>query len=151
MVKPLPGRILLDTNVFIIGLLDESSPEGQVLTRLRTPSGVVVLLSNELEEQLRRVGRRVADKDWAGMLLYLIWRDYTIEYVEVPQALMHELEQSGDIPKEDIGIYLTALLGEAECFVSSNRELVQEAAAKQSLFECLTPEEFLTAYFSKVP
>lgn len=59
---------------------------------------------------------------------------------------MRELEAQSDIPREDIGIYLTALRGQAECFVSANHELVQRAAARPFLFECFTPQEFLRKY-----
>lgn len=142
----LPRRILLDTNVFLIGLLDATSPEAKILNRLARSSSILIF-SSELEEQLRRVSRRIEDKDWAGFVLYVIWRDYAIDYIQVPQSLAKEIEDQIDLPREDVGVYLTALLGEAECFVSANRELVKQAANKQRVFECLTAEEFVEKYF----
>ena len=50
------------------------------------------------------------------------------------------------IPREDIGIYLTARNGAAECFVSSNHELVQALARKSGAFECLSPVDFIKKY-----
>jgi predicted nucleic acid-binding protein len=141
----LPRRILLDTNVYVVGLLEETSFEAQVLDFLAAQTETIILFSSELEEQLRRVGRRLADKDWAGFILYLIWRDYAIDYV-IPPMPVKELEDTGDIPREDLGIYLTALMGEADCFVSANRELVKQVAVKQRVFACLTPEEFVKKY-----
>ena len=141
----LPRRILLDTNVYVVGLLEETSFEAQVLDFLAAQTETIILFSSELEEQLRRVGRRLADKDWAGFILYLIWRDYAIDYV-IPPMPVKELEDTGDIPREDLGIYLTALMGEADCFVSANLELVKQVAVKQRVFACLTPEEFVKKY-----
>jgi len=146
MSEPLPRRILLDTNVFIIGLLDEASAAAKILTFLASERETTLLFSYDLEEQLRRVGRRVANKDWAGFVIQLIWRDYSVDYIFISPSTTKELESVADIPKEDIGIYLTALLGEAHCFVSSNRELVKQIARKQNLFECLTAEEFVSKY-----
>ena len=141
-----PQRILLDTNVFIIGFLDESSPEARILNHLAARPETVILFSSDLEEQLRRVGRRLGNKDWAGFILYLIWRDYAIDYIDIPMALTEDLEKQSDIPREDVGIYLTALLGGAKCFVSANRELVKQVAGQRQDFECLTPENFVAKY-----
>ncbi|HDQ74224.1 MAG TPA: hypothetical protein ENN19_19330 [Chloroflexi bacterium] len=58
-----------------------------------------------------------------------------------------ELVAQQGIPREDVGIYLTALYGQAECLVSANHEFVRQAATRQRLFECLTPESFLRKYF----
>lgn len=46
------------------------------------------------------------------------------------------------IPSEDIYIFLTANYGNADCFVSGNRELIQAIAD----FECLTPSDFVNKY-----
>jgi len=145
MVAP-PSPLLLDTNVFILGFLNLDSPEGCILRALIDHPDVTLILSDELVAQIRRVARRTGGKDWAGYLLSRIWQDYPIEYVLVSVEEKRELEAQADIPREDIGIYLTALRGRAKCFVSANRELVQQAAARQRLFECLTPEEFLRKY-----
>jgi len=145
MVAP-PSRLLLDTNVFILGFLDLDSSEGRILRALMDHPDVTLILSDELVAQIRRVARRTGGKDWAGHLLSRIWQDYPIEYVFVSVDEKRELEAQADIPREDIGIYLTALRGQAECLISANRELVQQAATRQRLFECLTPEEFLRKY-----
>jgi len=147
----MPRRILLDTNIFIVGLLDDTSTEARILEFLARQGETTILFSLDLEEQLRRVGRRLANKDWAGFVIQLIWRDYTIDYIALPPTTNIELEELAAIPREDWGIYLTAVLGEANCFVSSNRELVKQTAAKQKLFECLTPEEFSAKFFSTNP
>ena len=142
----LPSRLFLDTNVFILGFLDPNGPEGRILQALMDHPDVTLILSDELVTQIRRVARRTRGKDWAGYLLNRIWQDYPIEYVMVSVQEKHELEIQADIPREDVGIYLTALRGQAECFVSANHELVQQAAIRQHLFKCLTPGEFLAKY-----
>ncbi len=144
----LPARLLLDTNVFILGFLDLDGPEGRLLRALADHPRVTLILSNEVVAQIRRVARRTGGKDWAGHLLSRVWQDYAIEYVTVLADEKRELAARTDIPREDIGIYMTALQGRAECFVSANRELVQQAAARQRLFECLSPQEFLDKYLS---
>jgi predicted nucleic acid-binding protein len=145
MVTP-PSRLFLDTNVFILGFLDPDGPEGRILLALMNYPDVTLILSDELVSQVLRVARRTRGKDWAGYLFGRIWQDYSVEYVLVSIQEKRELETLTDIPREDIGIYLTALRGQAECFVSANHELVQQAAIRQRLFECLTPEEFLAKY-----
>ena len=55
-----PSRIFLDTNVYILGVLDLDSIEGRVLKRLgwQEKSDVQVILSQELIVQILRVGKR---------------------------------------------------------------------------------------------
>lgn len=142
-------RVLLDTNVFIIGFLELDSPEGLLLQRLVETSGVILIFSNDLEEQIRRVGKRLKNKDWVGQLLNRIWRDYHLEYVYITPEEMFEVEAITDIPREDIGIYLTALRGQADYFVSANHQLLQEAAAKQKKFICLDAERFIVQCLSQ--
>jgi predicted nucleic acid-binding protein len=149
-VTKLSARLLLDTNVFILGFLHLDSPEGQLLQKVVNHPNLTLILSNELVEQIRHVARRVGGKDWAGYLLSQIWTDYLIEYVNVSLDEKRELQAQGYIPREDVGIYLTALRGRAECFVSANSELVKQAAIQQSLFECLTPDQFLQKYLYKL-
>jgi predicted nucleic acid-binding protein len=141
-------RVLLDTNVFIIGFLDLHSPEARLLESISKTSDIVLVFSNDLEEQLRRVGKRVQSKDWVGQLLNRIWRDYRLEYVYISPEEMGDVEVISNIPKEDIGIYLTALRGRADFFISANRQLIQEAAAKQKKFECFDAESFMTKILS---
>jgi predicted nucleic acid-binding protein len=140
--------VLLDTNVFIIGFLDLHSPEARLLERIAQTSDTILVFSNDLEEQVRRVGKRVQNKDWVGQLLNRIWRDYHLDYVYISPEEMRDVEAISDIPREDIGIYLTALRGRADYFISANHQLLQEAAAKQKKFECLDAEGFITKFLS---
>lgn len=140
----MPERVLLDTNIFIIGYRNFSSQEGQVLTTLRERSDVILLLSLPLEDQIRRVARRVGNKDWAGLILSRLWYDFTVEYVSLPADPLAVAAKFGaDIPREDWLIYLTALEGRATVLVSSNRKFLRQVAVQQKLFACFTPPEFL--------
>ena len=59
-------RVLLDTNIFIIGYLELDSSEGKLLQKLAESPDIILIFSNDLEEQVRRVGKRLKNKDWVG-------------------------------------------------------------------------------------
>ncbi|MEM7028462.1 MAG: PIN domain-containing protein [Chloroflexota bacterium] len=142
-----PRRILLDTNIFILGYLDLQSPEAVLLENLMNRSNITLIFSNDLEEQIRRVGKRLQHKDWVGALLHYIWRSFQVDYVYILPDEIIDVEAISDIPSEDIGIYLTALRGRADCLVSGNHQFVKDAAEKQKKFECHNTESFLQLYF----
>ena len=68
-----PGCIFLDTNVFIIGAALPDSPEAQILRwagfGMLQPGPVEVVASQELFEQILRVGRRLKGKDWGSEIV----------------------------------------------------------------------------------
>jgi hypothetical protein len=97
-------------------------------------------------EQIKRVARRLRSKDWAGEILGHIWQDIQLRYVLLDPEEISALERMEAIPREDVGVYLTAREGHAQCFVSSNRELVNTLARKTGEFECLAPEQFVKKY-----
>ncbi|MGD1701414.1 hypothetical protein [Dapis sp. BLCC M229] len=104
-----------------------------------------IILSPELIDQIRRVGKYLWNKDKAGLVLGLIWSNLNIFYV-TPDAewrnLSKEINSTGNIPTEDIEVFLTAKFGSTDCFVSSNRKLIKAIAD----FECLTPDAFIKKY-----
>jgi hypothetical protein len=139
-------RALLDTNIFITGYRHPESAEGQVLAALRNRgAAVTLLLSLPLEDQIRRVGRRIGGKDWAGLILSRFWRDFDVGYMILPDNPIVTAQRLGpSIPNEDLLIFLTAMVGQASLFISGNRLFIREAASQQRLFNCLTPPEFLS-------
>jgi predicted nucleic acid-binding protein len=145
-----PGRVFLDTNVFIIGAALADSPEAQILRwtgfGMPQPGPVEVVVSQELFEQIVRVGRRLRGKDWGSEIAGRIWRDLTCVYVFIASYDLVAIQKAGRIPREDIGIYLTAHNGQAQCFVSSNHELIRALAAETGEFECLLPQAFVDQY-----
>jgi predicted nucleic acid-binding protein len=56
------------------------------------------------------------------------------------------IEALGVIPREDLGVYLTASKGKSQCFVSANHKLIQLLAKETGEFECLTPQDFVEKY-----
>jgi predicted nucleic acid-binding protein len=140
------ARVVLDTNVYILGFQRRVGDEWLTLQKVQQRQDVIVF-SRELEDQIRRVGRRVGGKDYVGLILNAIWRDLTVDYVLLPDdpfKVAHEL--APNIPAEDVLVFLTAVLGRAECLVSANREFLKYSAAAQHAFRCLTPAEFLAIY-----
>jgi hypothetical protein len=143
-------RVFLDTNIYITGDADQNSFESKVLEAFgyREKSKIIfaeIILSDELLDQIRRVGKYLYGKDETGKMLSNIWRWLNIFYL--PSTFDWESEQlllvnQGIIPSEDIEIYLSAKFGEADCFVSGNRELIKSIAD----FECLTAQDFVTKY-----
>ncbi|AFZ45170.1 hypothetical protein PCC7418_3047 [Halothece sp. PCC 7418] len=144
-------RLCLDTNIYIIGTQEIHSPEAKILRAIgyyndtAIQIGAEIVLSDEIIDQIRRVGKYLWDKDKAGFVIGLIWSRLNIHYVNYSQQWNQELEKvvkDGEIPNEDIEVYLTAKLGNSDCFVSSNRELIKAIAT----FECLTPRDFINNY-----
>ncbi len=146
-VRATPRRVLLDTNVFIIGYSDEASLEKRLLRFATTQRAeLILLLSDEMKDQILRVAKRVRDKDWAGFLWSSLWRDFAIEYVSLEGTNGSAKQYLDKIPREDLAVFLTALVGRADCFVSYNRKLLKAALGQNPPFQCLTPEEFLNQF-----
>ena len=144
-------RLFLDTNIYIIGTQDIDSDEAKILYaigyygREHSQIDAQIIFSAELIEQIRRVGKYLWNKDKAGLVLSFIFTRLDLYYI-TPNTewyqLLTELRLRGNIPLEDVGIFLTAKYGEADCFVSGNRELIKAITD----FECLTPESFVKKY-----
>jgi predicted nucleic acid-binding protein len=144
------NRIFLDTNIYIIGQLKPLSPEEKLLQwlgfyGLQNNDTIQVIISQELINQILRVGKRVQGKDWASKTVDQIWYNLNCLFIPETNEIKSEAKQilvNKLIPSEDILIYLTAKFGEADCFVSGNRELIRAIAD----FECLTAEDFVKKY-----
>ncbi len=141
-----PIRVILDTNIYIIGYQFPASDEHRVLQVIHRRRDIVVF-SREIEDQIRRVGRRVQGKDYAGLILNTVWRDFVVDYVALPDSPFVVAERlAPGIPKEDALVFLTAVAGQAACLVSNNREFLRESEAAQRAFRNLTPAQFLAIY-----
>ncbi|MGF1495096.1 MAG: hypothetical protein ACFBSC_22165 [Microcoleaceae cyanobacterium] len=143
-------RLFLDTNVYILGAADRQSPEGLILDWVgfwdRATHSVEIVISEELLDQISRVAKRLKNKDWSGELIGRIWQNLNLHYTTIDNKAFSELEAQSNIPREDIGIYLTARTGEAECFISANHKLIRNLVETTQEFICLTPEEFVQSY-----
>lgn len=63
------------------------------------------------------------NKDW-GELLGQIWQSLRGCFVLPDGQEIFRLEALGVVSREDVGVYLTARTGKAQCFVSANHELI---------------------------
>ncbi len=63
----MPIRVLVDTNIFIVGFLGlsqrEENVESQVLRQLADQWRFTLLFCSELSDQIRRVAHRVGGED----------------------------------------------------------------------------------------
>ena len=145
-----PLCVFLDTNVYIVGAAVPGSPESQILVWAGwdqvEPRLVEIVFSVELLNQIARVARRVRNKDWAGEIINKIGKEMNLAYAMIDDDEVQEIENKNILPREDISVYLTARNGHAECFVSSNHELIRALAYETKEFECLTPEQFVEKY-----
>ena len=142
-------RLFLDTNVFIIGSTVLGPPEASILDWLgffQRRDSPIVIVSDALIEQILRVGRRVGGKDYAGELIVRLWENLSVYHVTLDDRRLRELDDATWLPREDASVFLTALAGDAECFVSANYKLIKALAGTKHLFECLTPDEFVAKY-----
>jgi len=146
-----PSRVFLDTNVFIIGAAYEDGAEAKILRWLgygeENASSVEVVVSQDLFQQILRVGKRLKNKDWGAQIVGHLWNDLNLVYVLVNQEEVEEVLRQGKVPREDITVYLAARNGLAQCFVSSNHVLIRALCQQTGEFECLTPQEFAEKYF----
>ncbi|MBE9059559.1 hypothetical protein [cf. Phormidesmis sp. LEGE 11477] len=146
------NRIFLDTNVYIVGVADTESIEWEILTWLgfdgSQSARAEVIVSAELIEQILRVAKRLKSKDWAGSIVSRMWQNLKLRYVLVDTQESSKLASLGWLPREDIGIYLAAKQGRADCFISSNRELVRAVVTETKDFECFTPKNFVNRYLN---
>ncbi len=79
-------RIFLDTNIYIIGQLKPLSPAEQILKWLGyyTPNNqpsIKVIISQELINQILRVGKRLQGKDWAAKTVDQIWQNLNCLFI----------------------------------------------------------------------
>ena len=146
----LPKSIFLDTNIYILGALDLASDENKILSLLindgNSDQQTRVIFSQELIDQILRVGKRLQNKDWSSGLLTRLWQQLQVDFIFVEDQDIQAIADAGVIPREDAGIYLTAKQGKAQCFVSRNYKLIRALVEQTEEFECLTPIEFLQKY-----
>jgi predicted nucleic acid-binding protein len=152
-MKPSPKRLFLDTNIYIIGAATADTPEAQLLhwagfgrDDMAREQLVAVILSAALIEQITRVARRLQHKDWAGAILSEIWQSMNVQFVMLDPVEVQQVEARGIIPREDVTVFLSAITGHADCFVSANHKLIRVLAEQTGLFRCCTPEEFVAEF-----
>ena len=144
-----PWRLFLDTNVYIIAAAEPSSNEAKILQWIcdqANSSNIQVIISPILLSEISRVATRLRHKDWAGKIINDIWTTLNLEVVTIVPTEFLQLQANSELPSEDIGVYLTARTGKANCFISANYKLIAALVAQTQEFECFTPEEFVNKY-----
>lgn len=138
-------RLVLDTNIFIIGFIELSAgketPETRILKDLLYKEKTL-LLSPELEEQILRVILRIKNKDFAGLIRHMLWSDYKIEPVNI-KGKEYPRKFKEFIPRKDLDIFLTAYIGDANALVTNDIEFLKKAKECFPKFHCFTAEEFV--------
>lgn len=92
-------RLCLDTNIYIIGTQETHSPEAKILSAIgyyddtSIQIRAEIVLSDEIVDQIRRVGKYLWNKDKAGFVIGLIWSRLNIHYVNYSQEWNQELEK----------------------------------------------------------
>lgn len=122
LMPSLPNSIFFDTNIYIFAALDIDSEESKILSLLEIDNNrqTKVIFSQELIDQILRVGKRLQNKDCSSSLLARLWQQLQIDFIFVDDQDIQAIADAGVIPREDAGVYLTAKQGKAECFVSRN-------------------------------
>jgi len=96
----LPESIFLDTNIFIFGALDPDSDENKILSILQKDRNreqtITVIVSQELIEQILRVGKRLQNKDWASDLLARLWEQLQVDFIFVDDRDVQAISLFGD-------------------------------------------------------
>ena len=77
-----------------------------------------------------------------------IWQNLKIYYVQIDDSELAKMETLEIIPREDVGVYLTAKVGQFQCFVSSNHKSIKILAQQTGEFECLSPSAFVNKYLN---
>lgn len=145
-------RIVLDTNVFVVGFVDlaqkNNSPETIILKELLKKE-IVLLLSSSLESQITNVILRVKDKNFAGLIRHLLWTDFFIEFIDLDNARTETTFFKDKIPRKDLDIFLTAVIGSADYLVSNDTVFLRKASQCQNNLLCVTPAEFVARILRK--
>jgi predicted nucleic acid-binding protein len=134
-------------------MIEPESAEGQILQWLEAQgrnSPIEVIISEELVDQILRVAKRLRHKNWGGEILGRIWQKFKVDYILLSNADYEQVHNLAVILREDQGVYLTASKGKAQCFISTNHELIRTLVKETGEFECLFPQDFVEQYLRTV-
>lgn len=138
-------RLVLDTNIFIVGFIElgaeKETPETEILRDLLYKEKTL-LLSTEIEEQILRIILRIKNKDFAGLIRHMLWSDYKIEYVNI-SGKDYPKNFKELIPRKDLDIFLAAYFGNADAFITNDKEFLKRAKECAPDFQCVNAEEFV--------
>ena len=130
-------RVVLDTNVLISAALRPTGPPREVLDVVRTASGILLFSRESFDELRSRLLRPKFDAyvGWEGRIVYLAQLTAVSEWVSIAGAKL------GCRDPDDDMILETALMGEADCLITGDRDLLEMSSFCG--IPIVTPADFL--------
>lgn len=136
-------RVVLDTNVLISAALRPTGPPRSVLNAVRTANGVLLFSEESFEELRSRLLRPKFDAyiGWEGRIVFLAQLLAVSERVSIAGAKL------GCRDPDDDKILETALMGEADCLITGDRDLLEMTSFCG--IPIVTPRDFLDRWTSR--
>ena len=132
-------RVVLDTNVLISALLQPKGPPRAAIDAVRAAGGVLLFSEPTFDELRTRLERPKFDRyvSREGRALFLVQLDAVSERVSITGARM------GCRDPDDDTLLETAMMGEAGCLVTGDRDLLVMSPFRE--IPILSPADFLAA------
>lgn len=130
-------RVVLDTNVLISAVLQPKGPPRAAVDAARMAGGVLLFSDQTFDELRTRLERSKFDKyvGKEGRALFLAQLTAVSEWIAIADAKM------GCRDPDDDKLLETALMGEADCLVTGDRDLLVMSPFHE--MPIVTPAEFL--------
>lgn len=114
-------RVVVDTNVLISAALRPKGPPRAVIDMVRTANGVLLFSNDSFHELQSRLLRARFDRyvGREGRVLYLVQIKAVSEWVSITGAKL------GCRDPDDDKILETALMGDADCLVTGDQDLLE--------------------------
>ena len=130
-------RVVLDTNVLISAALRPEGPPRAVVDVVRAENGVLLFSDETFDELRSRLQLPKFDDyvDREGRAVYLAQLEAVAEWVSIAGAKL------GCRDPDDDKLLETALMGEADCLITGDRDLLEMSSFHD--IPILTPGGFL--------
>lgn len=114
-------RVVVDTNVLISAALRPKGPPRAVIDMVQTANGVLLFSNDSFHELQSRLLRARFDRyvSREGRVLYLVQIKAVSEWVSITGAKL------GCRDPDDDKILETALMGDADCLVTGDQDLLE--------------------------
>jgi putative PIN family toxin of toxin-antitoxin system len=132
-------RVVLDTNVLISAILQPKGPPRAAVDGVRAAGGVLLFSEPTFDELSTRLARPKFDKYLSrqGRALFLAQLDAVSERIPITGAKL------GCRDPDDDKLLETALMGEADCLITGDRDLLVMSPFHD--IPIVTPADFLAA------
>ncbi len=135
-------RVVLDTNVLISAALSPDGSPRTVIDVVRSENGVLLFSDETFDELRSRFHRPKFDRyiGQEGRAVYLAQLEAVSEWVSITDAKL------GCRDPDDDKLLETALMGEADCLITGDRDLLEMSPFHA--IPILTPASFLDLWRS---